>query len=89
MHASGEDGEPTPLNAEGEVKKQRKRQARKKSQLENSFPNYLQVHHNELISIHLHMETKPFLQVVIVVKFSSTLFNVPFYFHDDVGSLFW
>lgn len=88
LHALGEDGEPGPLNAEGEVKKQRKRQARKKSQLENSFPNYLQVHHYELISIHLHMETKPFLQVIIVVKFSSTLFNVPFYFHDNVGSLF-
>lgn len=40
---SGEDGEPVPLLVEGEVKKQRKRQARKKSQLENSFPNYLQV----------------------------------------------
>ncbi|XP_052693645.1 histone-lysine N-methyltransferase 2C-like isoform X7 [Crassostrea angulata] len=38
----GEDGEPVPLLVEGEVKKQRKRQARKKSQLENSFPNYLQ-----------------------------------------------
>ncbi|XP_062583386.1 histone-lysine N-methyltransferase 2C-like [Saccostrea cucullata] len=39
----GEDGEPVPIQlGEGEMKKQRKRQARKKSQLENSFPNYLQ-----------------------------------------------
>ncbi|XP_055997566.1 histone-lysine N-methyltransferase 2C-like isoform X11 [Ostrea edulis] len=37
-----EDGDPVPLLVEGEMKKQRKRQARKKSQLENSFPNYLQ-----------------------------------------------
>lgn len=72
---SGEDGEHVPLLVEGEVKKQRKRQARKKSQLENSFPNYLQVLIHFDCPYVWHCNT--FARVSYIIYFDIYMYIIP------------
>lgn len=95
----GEDGEPIPLLVEGEVKKQRKRQARKKSQLENSFPNYLQVllHFYILIANLYGIRTHLLVYLLIFILIPTCILYFCAYFSfllivlciDVVGSFLW